>query len=196
MSEIVSLIVRPADQEYLATAFTEEDHTCVLSELDEEGLSTCAVEIKVRLKEVEAKRTAITGPLNAAKRAVDELFRPTLQRLKSAEQIVKERLAQIAYAREETNRALLLAASNSAKAGEVQQATAAIQAIEVQEKHEGIQIRETWDFEVMDGSLVPKTFLAIDASKVKAAIASGVRDIPGLKIYKRKSIAIRTSDKR
>lgn len=44
-------------------------------------------------------------------------------------------------------------------------------------------VRKVWKFEVVNLALVPANFLTIDDAKVKAAIAEGAREIPGLKIF-------------
>ncbi|WP_420147058.1 hypothetical protein [Spirosoma sp.] len=48
-------------------------------------------------------------------------------------------------------------------------------------KPKGVQMR--WSFEVVDSLGVPLEFLMINESAVKEAIRSGVRKIPGLRIY-------------
>ncbi len=48
--------------------------------------------VKTLAKEIESKRTAITGPLNKALREVNALFKPAKGWLKEAEQILKSEL--------------------------------------------------------------------------------------------------------
>jgi hypothetical protein len=43
--------------------------------------------------------------------------------------------------------------------------------------------RERWTFAVQDAALVPRQYLAVDQAAIRAAVASGVRDIPGVAIY-------------
>lgn len=45
----------------------------------------------------------------------------------------------------------------------------------------GVQLK--WTFEIIDRNQVPNGYWAIDETAIKAAIASGVRDIPGVRIY-------------
>jgi hypothetical protein len=42
---------------------------------------------------------------------------------------------------------------------------------------------EKWDYEVMDPAAIPLGYLNIDDAAVRQAIADGVRDIPGLRIF-------------
>lgn len=52
-------------------------------------------------------------------------------------------------------------------------------------------IRKTWTFDVLDLMAVPISYLMVDEQKVKQAISAGVRDIPGMKIYQKESLALR-----
>lgn len=48
-----------------------------------------------------------------------------------------------------------------------------------------------WTFEVEDPALIPLGYLTIDENAVTAAIADGVREIPGLRIYQTEQFIIR-----
>lgn len=50
----------------------------------------------------------------------------------------------------------------------------------------------TFDEEVVDLASVPREFLKLDEVKVREAIASGIREIPGLKIYEKETIITRS----
>ncbi len=45
----------------------------------------------------------------------------------------------------------------------------------------GVQLK--WTFEIVDPNQVPNGYWVVDEGAIKAAIASGVRDIPGVRIY-------------
>lgn len=62
---------------------------------DNEGFGLAAEElqqIKARMKKLDEQRTAITGPLNAATKAVNELFRGPTDLLVNAEQALKSKM--------------------------------------------------------------------------------------------------------
>ena len=40
-----------------------------------------------------------------------------------------------------------------------------------------------WNFEIQDPNQVPNGYWVIDEAAIKADIANGVRDIPGVRIY-------------
>ncbi len=130
--------------------------------------------IKTLAKEIEAKRTAITGPLNKALKEVNTLFRPAKSWLKEAEGILKsklleyqneqERVAREAQAkadaeaekeRKKLERAAKLAETmrRPAKAEELREEAEKQTAPVVKSaapKLKGIARRETWKAEVVD----------------------------------------------
>jgi hypothetical protein len=54
-------------------------------------------------------------------------------------------------------------------------------AIATIDKPKGVQLR--WTFEVVDRNQIPNGYWTLDEGAVKAAIADGVREIPGVRIY-------------
>lgn len=52
-------------------------------------------------------------------------------------------------------------------------------------------VRKVWSFELIDKSSVPLQFLTLDDKEVHAAIRSGVRDIPGVRIFEKETIVTR-----
>lgn len=48
-----------------------------------------------------------------------------------------------------------------------------------------------WRHELIDAQAVPRQFLSVDETKIKMAIAGGVRDIPGVRIFEDVRTAIR-----
>lgn len=64
-------------------------------------------------------------------------------------------------------------------------------ALEQIAEHKVAGARKVWTFEVVDESQVPREFLALDEKKVKAALAAGSRQIPGLKIFQETRITVR-----
>lgn len=51
--------------------------------------------------------------------------------------------------------------------------------------------KKVWKFDVLDPDLVPRKYCSVEQKLIRSAIAQGVREIPGLKIYEDISIAIR-----
>jgi hypothetical protein len=52
-------------------------------------------------------------------------------------------------------------------------------------------VAKRWTFELEDLGKVPVAYLALDETKVRKAIASGVREIPGVRIFQAETLAVR-----
>ena len=136
--------------------------------------------IKTLAKQLNKKRTAITGPINKALKEVNSLFRPAKDWLSQAERLIKSKL--LAFQREQDRIArelqakadeearkerlkLKKAADLAAMAGMAERAEDLREEAEVQEapvvvseapKLEGIATRKTWKAEVTDKLLFVK----------------------------------------
>lgn len=56
-------------------------------------------------------------------------------------------------------------------------------------KVEGVQMRKVWTFEVESVALIPAEYLVVDEKKIRQAVRDGVRDIPGVRIFKESQVA-------
>jgi hypothetical protein len=52
-------------------------------------------------------------------------------------------------------------------------------------------MRKVWKFDVLDDELVPRDYLVVDESLIRKAMAAGVREIPGVRIYQDEQVTIR-----
>ena len=50
-----------------------------------------------------------------------------------------------------------------------------------------------WTFEVEDADKVPREYLTVNVGAVTAAVKSGIRSIPGIKIFEKPQVRVRTS---
>lgn len=165
--------------------------------------------IKTLKKELTEQRFALTRPIDAAKRAVLDFFRPMEARLDDAERRVKLALAgykreQDDIAREEQRRrdaaarrereALAVRAREAEAKGREARAAAlearASQAVAplvepATPKTEGVSFREVWKFRVVDPAKVPREYLAVDEKKIGAVVRAlkGDASIPGVEVY-------------
>ncbi len=144
---------------------------------------------KSRWKELEEKRTAITRPINEAKRQVDALFAPAQEPLKRAEGILKAKIAAYTIAQQAAQTEAMLAVS----AGE-----AGATLVVPSAPPPGVSVRSVWDFEVTDDAAVPRELLSVDEAKVRKAIwyadteRAAPRPIPGLRFFLRGKVTVRT----
>jgi membrane-associated HD superfamily phosphohydrolase len=51
--------------------------------------------------------------------------------------------------------------------------------------------QKKWDFNIDDSRLVPTEYMIIDERKIKEAISSGVRNIPGVSIFEKKELVMK-----
>lgn len=199
MTDILTAIVRPADREEIASV--EADGRGTLEALrewpvetvkDEEDAAEILREIKRKAKDVDAKRTAITGPLNTAKRAVDDLFRPALDLLREAEAVLKGKITASMAARAEANRKALEAA---AAASTPAQASAALASVQAGGAPPGVMTRWSWDVEVTDPTAIPRSFLTLDYHKVNEHLHNHPEappEVPGLRFFRKATLAVKT----
>jgi len=171
--------------------------------------------IKAAQRKLDELRKKITRPMDAAKKAVLDLFRDPEDKLRQAEAGMKR--AMIAYSdeqeqirREEQRRAedaarkerekLEAQAARAANAGKdaraevLEQRAAAVVAPIIQRealKVSGVNTREVWQFAVTDDSLIPREFLAVDTVKIGKVVRAlkGDTAIPGVRVWAEKQIA-------
>jgi hypothetical protein len=155
-------------------------------------------ETKANLKRLDEKRKEITGPLNEALKAANGLFKPAITFYEKCEKIIKQKIAA-AYAQAGSEaRAALEAASEAAGIGDGTGVTAALQAhddaVEFPEV-EGIQYRSIWKFEITDESLIPRDFLTPNILLISGVVQNkkGATDIPGVRVFEEKIVAVRAS---
>lgn len=54
-------------------------------------------------------------------------------------------------------------------------------------------ITKTWTHAIVDESLIPREYLVVDTAKVTKAIREGVREIPGISIFQKEGLTVRSS---
>ncbi len=156
----------------------------IASQEDLDFVCKLLVEVKERHKAFEEKRTRITKPILAAKRETDELFAPVLSPLKTAETLLKDKIAAYHVARNAERERLLPAVA----AGEVPP-----DALAPVEHTKGVSVREVWAWEVVDEDAVPREWLVVDSLGLDKACVQRVAppDIPGIRFFKRGTVAVR-----
>lgn len=178
-------------------------------------------EIKNKIDYIEEERLKITRPIDLSKQRILDFFRPHTGALKQAEQTLKKlmlawqaevaRIARIAQDKideaakieaEKAKAQLEAQAVKLVQAGKVDQAAdlvAASEAIEpesiqlavVQPRIADIRTFETWGYEIVDASLVPREFLCIDEKKLgqHARATKGLVPVAGVRFISKKGIA-------
>ncbi len=136
------------------------------------------------IKLIAAERLKITRELDHQKHDWMELEKQLVAPIESAMQPLKEAVEQ--YNRE----VLRIREHQQAEADEQRTLTESGDALETNWLNpdvtllpmpKGVQMR--WTFTIVDSNQVPNGYWSIDEGVIKKAIAEGVRDIPGLRIY-------------
>lgn len=144
---------------------------------------------KTRAKELDERRKEITGPILLAKAGIDGLFKPLISRYEQAEGILKGKIADWTNRVEAQRRAVMVASAEEFAAGGTPTAL-----IPEPARAEGISVRKVWDFEITDGTLVPRDYCSPDAKKIRAQVPSEGQppEIPGVRFFQRDQVAART----
>lgn len=171
--------------------------------------------VKAAQKRLEETRTAITGPMNAALKRVNEFFRAPADKLVTVERTIKSRL--VAYADEqerqrreaqlkadeaarkereklEAQAAKAAAAGKTEKAEQLEVRAATVVAPVVNReppKIAGITTREVWKFEITDPAQVPREYLVVDEARVRKVVQAlkGDTRIAGVRVYSERALA-------
>ena len=151
--------------------------------------------LSAKEKEIDGLRKTAVDPLNAQVKAVNDMFRPSLERLRGLKVKVKG-LMERYIIRQRAEQARLLRAVVAAPVEAHAEATAALVAATeaAPPKVQGISTRSVWAWEVTNPGAVPEEFTVrmVDSAKVDAAVAAGARSIPGLRIYEHVIVTART----
>lgn len=156
---------------------------------------------------IEEKRKEATKPLLDKKKQIDEFAKSLTNELNNA---VKSLRAQMQKYEEEKERRRLeelrrLVEERRRKEEELRQAQLSQDETQVEKLQELAKIEEKtsqlsekssslrmiWTFEVVDINQVPREYLVLDETAVRRAIQSGVREIPGLRIFQKPSLVIK-----
>lgn len=153
---------------------------------------------KKREREIEARRVAITGPINAGLKAVNDMFRPARETCKSAVAVVddgcrgylrevqRRQQEEVRRAQAERQKQLLEDAERAAKVAEAEGDAAKADRIieaaflpeqaprpvaiatEAAPKVAGHSVRTTWDYRVTDPTIVPREYLMLNDKMLAA----------------------------
>lgn len=215
---ITAMVPTQADQERekaLARSRDVSAQVALLKVTDartEKVANTLLLDIQSAEKEVQAQRDFIIKPLKQHIVQLESLFKPAKEALEKADQqlrrkVLDYRAEQARVAQEEQDRLLAEAEAAQAKAqatkGKKAQALAseaqalAVQAQEVsaparvmQTDNGQVATRKVWRFEVEDVGAVPAEYFTLDESKLRKAVQSGARQIPGVRIFEEETLAV------
>lgn len=170
-------------------------------------------EVKLRQKAVDDKLDPIINFAKKTKKALDNLKKETKAGLILAEEIAKAEIARyLTKIREEMRKAERERAAEAeerfSKARELEKEGKPEEAEELRKeettiapvpkelKLDGTHLAETWDFEIVDESLIPRDFLVIDRVKIGKTVRmfKDKTNIPGVRVFSKTGVRTRTKE--
>jgi len=218
-----SLTIPPPDADMLANVreFARNAQTLVVSDLaSRDGAALQLREVATFMKVLDDNRKQRTRPIDAAKKAVMDEYKPvetelatarmaitagisTFDRAERMKALEAQQAADEAAAKERARLAKLAekaeARGDTAKADEFERrsefvATQAPVAVPPP-KLEGVSTRQVWKFDVVDASQLPNRYLVPDMVALGAAVKSLGADatnvIPGIRVWAEETAVVR-----
>jgi hypothetical protein len=159
-------------------------------------------------RDVEEARRLVTDPLKRKAKEVEDAVRPIVAALDELIRVGKSKV--ITWSRAENERAKReYEEREKAEAAAIATAqTAAVQtggpvAVAdvppppapaprgIRTDYGSATMRKVWDFEIVDASKIPVSFLVPNEQAIRGAVKGGTRDIPGVRIFQRDDVAVR-----
>lgn len=175
-------------------------------EEEQMGIDSLA-DIKRFQKQVEEARKNQVDPFNKLVKRVNDIFRPIGDGLVKSESVIKDKVKnwrvkkeQIRQVEErkrlETYQKQIADEQARAKVekreAEIVLPPPAIIQTNTRGTSSTASSRKVWKFEILDESKIPRQYLIVDESKIRAAIKLGTREIEGVKIFEDFDISVRT----
>lgn len=160
-------------------------------------------------KQVEEKRKFFVDPLNKQVKAINAMFKKYSKPLESADTLLRGKV--LSYRREqdrirrEEEERLRKLQEREQKRLEKQAAKKDLpppppmptpqvqeQAKTVHSDFGSVSAKKVWDFKIIDPAQIPAEFMMVNEKAIRAAVKAGVRNIPGVKIYQREELAVKS----
>ena len=176
------------------------------SDAEEQMAIDSLADIKRFMKQVEEARKGQVDPFNKLVKRVNDIFRPIGDGLTKSESIIKDKVKQWRIKKEEIKQVeeRKRQAEYAAKIAEEQAKTKlekreaeivlpppSIIQTQTRGSSSTASNRKVWKYEILDETKIPREYLIIDESKIKAMIKAGVREIAGVKIFEDFEISVR-----
>ena len=160
-------------------------------------------------KQVEEKRKFFVKPLNDQVKKINAMFKEYAAPLEQSDNLLRGKILtyrreQDRIRREEEERLRKLQEKEQKRLEKLAEKNGAPppppmptpiiqeQAKTVHSDFGTVSAKKVWDFDVEDESKVPREFLMVNEKAIRAAVKAGVRNIPGVKIYQREELAVRS----
>lgn len=151
-------------------------------------------------KGAEDRRNFFVRPLNQHVKMINDLFKRILAPIEKADQILRSKI--MAHRQQEQQRIQEELEKEARRKAELEaegypaseMVIAKVQDPPKTVRVEGIgatTARKVWDFEIEDESQIPRPYLSVSEQAIRAAIKSGMRSIPGVRIFEKEILSVR-----
>ncbi len=166
-----------AQRAHIPVAVQEAKRLVIATQEDYDDARDFLVEVKTELRDLEAQRKTITGPLDQAKKACDALFAPYRAALSQAEGLLKTKMAAFDAEQRALHAEAWAQAEELDAAGDV---AGSVQAVAVANNHAAIRrpvgssIRQQWVVVSIDAAAVTggRAWCMPDERAIRQAVAA------------------------
>lgn len=185
----------------------------VTDKASEQQATNLLLQLRSIKKEGKEKLDFLVKPLKDHVKRIEAEFKPGFEKLDVAEKelgqkVIGWRQMEMRFAEEERVKQARLADEAAAKGNQKKAMEHAVAAVSVETPsrvtHASAEVsasvtniaraqvssQKRWTFEVETMGKVPREYLELDTAKVNQAIRSGLRTIPGLKIFQKENLTI------
>lgn len=162
---------------------------------DLDMLGSLLGEVKKQAKRLDEMRKRATRPMNEALNEVRSWFKPAETALEELERAIKGRITAWHEAQAAQLDAARASINAAATAEEVEGALSTLATAHA--SPDGVVLANVWDFEVVDLRALaaavasgdkPDVYLSVNERVIRAEIAGGVREIPGVRVFQRTQV--------
>lgn len=143
------------------------------------------------LRATESERKTIVKPFNDGVKAINQRFKDLVQPLNDALAGVRSKLLTF---QKEQRRLAEEQARAAREAMAAQQVPTPVTPVDTGPSRGQLATSSTrvvWKYRVVDAAAVPRQFCSPDDRKLRDAVSSGTRDIPGVEIFQEANLVIR-----
>ena len=185
-------MIKPEHERQAAQALREtaelHDEICLMKVRNEEDLlfsSSVLRDIATKRRALEGQLKKITAPIRKAEQAARDLFRPALDDLSQAEQVLRKQIAAYHDALRAERAKALAEASAKAQSEPEKAAALVVQASAPTPAAPGVRTRKVWRWKVTDPSLVPNEYMVLDEVAIDAIVKvkKDKTEITGIEVW-------------
>lgn len=142
-----------------------------------------------RIEQLETERKSVTGPLNAAVKTINGWFKPVRDPYEQVVEVLRTRLEDRLLEIQNVKDAALKQVQEAGPGAATAEVLAIAHAPETAPV--GVTARDVWDFEILYEHQVPLEYWKVDEMAIQASIKVGIREIPGVRIFRKLGLVVR-----